>query len=283
VAEHKFDVEHARLYGIEEAILIQNFAFWIEHNRANGENFREGKTWTWNSHKAFAELFPYMSKDSIRRTLANLLKRGVIVSGQHNPDPKNRTLWYAFADEDAFLPVLSHVAETPNASGEKGHTQVAKTPRASGENAKSLIRTDRKQADGKQDGTAARGTRLPDDWVLKVGWAKEAFEACPHMSDEQVRFEAKQFKDYWTAKSGKDAVKRDWLATWRMWIRKAGAETGNGKARGGVINKAEAIHENNKRAAAEGVRLIHEREARRQGGAASKPAADDGNTIDMPE
>jgi DNA-binding HxlR family transcriptional regulator len=279
--EHKFDIEHARQYGIEEAVLISNFTFWITHNRANGENFRDGKTWTWNSHKAFAELFPYMTRDSIRRTLEKLEKGGVIVKGQHNPDPKNRTLWYAFADEDQFLPVLSHVAETPNADGENGGTQAAKTPRASGKNAKSLISTDSKRTDRKPDGTAARGTRLSTEWVLTVGWAKEAFETCPHMNDEQVRFEAKQFKDYWTAKSGKDATKRDWLATWRMWIRKAGEGIAtNGKPRGGVINRAEAVHENNKRAAADGVRMIEERERLRNGGAAGKPA-DDGKTIDM--
>jgi hypothetical protein len=280
--EHKFDIEHARLYGIEEAILLSNLAFWVVRNRANGENFREGKTWSYNSVRAFSELFPYMSKDRIRRTLESLLKQGVLVSGTYNEDPKNRTLWYAFADEDQFLPVLSHLAETPNAVGRKGDTHLAKTPNASGETDKSLITTDGKRTDEKPDGKAARGTRLSEDWTLTRGWAKEAFEACPHMTDDQVRREALQFKDYWTAKSGKDAAKLDWLATWRMWIRKAGEGIAtNGKPRGGVVNRAEAMHENNKRAAADGVRMLEEREARRNGGATNNPAADDGNTIDM--
>lgn len=37
---HMFDTEHARLYGLEEAVLINNLKFWIVRNRANGENFR---------------------------------------------------------------------------------------------------------------------------------------------------------------------------------------------------------------------------------------------------
>jgi hypothetical protein len=114
---------------------------------------------------------------------------------------------------------------------------------------------------------------------LTRGWAKEAFECCPHLTDEQVRYEAAQFKDYWTSATGQKATKRDWLATWRMWVRKAGEGYATNQKRGAIINKAEAIHENNKRAAAEGVRMIQEREARRNGGAV-RPA-DDGKTIDM--
>jgi hypothetical protein len=33
--------------------------------------------------------------------------------------------------------------------------------------------------------------------------------------------ETENFRDYWTAKTGKDATKRDWTATWRRWMRKA--------------------------------------------------------------
>lgn len=39
-------------------------------------------------------------------------------------------------------------------------------------------------------------------------------------SEEQVHRIAENFRDYWIAKSGKDAVKRDWKATWRMWVRR---------------------------------------------------------------
>ena len=37
--------------------------------------------------------------------------------------------------------------------------------------------------------------------------------------DRQV--EVLKFRDYWTAKSGKDATKLDWQATWRNWARNA--------------------------------------------------------------
>lgn len=59
----------------------------------------------------------------------------------------------------------------------------------------------------------ARGTRLPKD-----------FEPLPEPDAEQGidrRKELLSFRDYWTAKPGKDGVKLDWQATWRNWARKA--------------------------------------------------------------
>lgn len=82
-----------------------------------------------------------------------------------------------------------------------------------------------KDSDSEVDGSAreaksGRGTRMPDDWVLTKAmgdWAMAHFQ----VSREQVIEQASQFKDYWTAKAGKDARKVDWVATWRNWCRRA--------------------------------------------------------------
>ena len=50
----------------------------------------------------------------------------------------------------------------------------------------------------------ARGTRLSPDWLPEGNFEQEELE---------------RFRDYWTAKAGKDAVKVDWQATWRNWLR----------------------------------------------------------------
>lgn len=44
------------------------------------------------------------------------------------------------------------------------------------------------------------------------------------MTADDARREAERFRDYWCAKSGKDATKTDWQATWRNWVRKAVAD-----------------------------------------------------------
>ena len=39
----------------------------------------------------------------------------------------------------------------------------------------------------------------------------------------------KMFKDYWVSASGRNAVKLDWIATWRNWIRRAYPSNSNTK------------------------------------------------------
>ena len=66
---HMFNIEIANEYGIEEAIILQNISFWIDHNKANDKNFHDGHYWTYNSAKAFQKIFPYMSEYKIKRVL----------------------------------------------------------------------------------------------------------------------------------------------------------------------------------------------------------------------
>ena len=101
--EHSFDVELAKKYGLEEAILIKHFVFWIQKNKANGKHYHDGKIWTYNSTAAFAEIFPYLSYKQIRRVLDSLKNQNVIVVGNHNENKYDQTLWYAFFDESEFL------------------------------------------------------------------------------------------------------------------------------------------------------------------------------------
>ena len=125
---HSFDIEHARLYGIPEAIIIQNFSFWITRNRANGTHQHDGRTWLYNSVKALGVLFPYMTGDQIRRTLESLEKKGVLVTGFYSTRPGDRTKWFAFADEAQFLPPVDHLAKTPNGPKKGAPDHLAKNP-----------------------------------------------------------------------------------------------------------------------------------------------------------
>jgi hypothetical protein len=62
-----------------------------------------------------------------------------------------------------------------------------------------------------------RATRLSTDWVLPAAWGRWALdEGC---AESVIRLEADKFRDFWCSKSGKDATKVDWFATWRNWIR----------------------------------------------------------------
>lgn len=96
---HSFDVEIAAEYGINAAILLQNLDFWIAKNKANKENYIDGRYWTYNSIKAYKELFPYMSERQISIALKKLADEGLIVTGNYNNSAYNHTTWYAITEK----------------------------------------------------------------------------------------------------------------------------------------------------------------------------------------
>lgn len=57
--------------------------------------------------------------------------------------------------------------------------------------------------------------------MLPKAWGEWALAEFPHWDRAKVLREAETFRDHWVAKSGKDATKLDWEATWRNWCRKA--------------------------------------------------------------
>lgn len=69
----------------------------------------------------------------------------------------------------------------------------------------------------KSPSPAKRAKRLSEDWVLPMDWGRWAVdEGWP---EDVIRREAEKFKDYWLAKSGRDAAKLSWERTWRNWMR----------------------------------------------------------------
>jgi hypothetical protein len=68
----------------------------------------------------------------------------------------------------------------------------------------------------KQRHGQGRGSRLPPDW--KPSTSEIAYAVDRGMRLEQVQVEAEKFRNYWIAKAGVNATKRDWSATWRNWI-----------------------------------------------------------------
>lgn len=64
-----------------------------------------------------------------------------------------------------------------------------------------------------------RGTRLTAAWKLPKAWGDWALDEFAQWSADKVRLEGEKFRDHWVAKTGKDATKTDWLATWRNWCR----------------------------------------------------------------
>lgn len=76
------------------------------------------------------------------------------------------------------------------------------------------------------DAAATKGKRLQADWRLPKPWGQWALDEFPGWTEATVRDQAARFADFWRAKTGKDATKADWEATWRNWCRNAKSPVG---------------------------------------------------------
>ena len=101
--QHGFDTGYAIAYGVDEAIMIRNLQFFITSNANRGNNFREGKYWTYDRLEDFPNHFPYWSVKQVRRIIASLIEQEVIVKEEFNEKWSDRTQWYAFKDENKFI------------------------------------------------------------------------------------------------------------------------------------------------------------------------------------
>jgi DNA-binding PadR family transcriptional regulator len=96
--QHHFNTEIAKKYDIITAILLDNFYYWIEKNRLNERNFKDGRYWTYNTKKAIAEWFPYLNERQLDYALKKMVEQGLLIKGNYNENKYDRTLWYAITD-----------------------------------------------------------------------------------------------------------------------------------------------------------------------------------------
>lgn len=97
--EHSFDINIAKEYGIEEAIFIKHFYFWVKKNACNGSNCFDGKYWTFNKMDTFVKLFPYLTLKQVRRVIDSLKEKGLLETGVFNKTKFDRTLWYTLTEK----------------------------------------------------------------------------------------------------------------------------------------------------------------------------------------
>ncbi len=165
--DYYFNSDIACRYGVDGAIMLHHLAYWCHHNEVHGENFREGRYWTYNSATTFRQFFPFWSADQIRRVLRNLESAEAIIVGEFNRMATDRTRWYSIAPE---------VARVYEMSRQQG---------ASGDTAKSSLVNDKIQVAVRQDHYQVKNTskelskelsyeNLPfqDDDGFKKAWSE---------------------------------------------------------------------------------------------------------------
>lgn len=203
---HTFDVEIARRYGMNAAVIFQNILYWCDHNRTNGRNEHDGLWWTYNSNRAFAEQFPYMTMNQVRYAIDKLAEAGLIVTGNYNTDPRDRTTWYA-------------VTKLGYCICENSQMDVGTVPNAT-ENIPKALPDSKPQMENPDINES--GARADDDFVPTVEQAKEYADSIGYAG-----FNAEAFVNHYAAKgwrSGGSPIV-DWRAMVRVWRARDGQFT----------------------------------------------------------
>jgi hypothetical protein len=161
------------------------------------------------------------------------------------PDPQIRSLADSVDYTDLFckpqaetaktlLPAVNQAANSAGLESLAPQNRIAKKLlahfAAQGSVADAVMLVDRLESELLTKRKASnRGTRLALDWCLTS--SDRSYAQSRGMSRARVDDEAEKFRNYWTAKTGASASKRDWSATWRNWIITA-MERDDGRARG---------------------------------------------------
>lgn len=84
------------------------------------------------------------------------------------------------------------------------------------DNLQTKVISGQKDLDTSPSARSKKGERISDDFEPDTEWAQ-----AQGLSPSEASVEAAQFVDFWRSKPGKDGIKLDWPATWRMWVRNA--------------------------------------------------------------
>jgi hypothetical protein len=108
------NVELAEAIGLNESIIVQQLHYWIEKNKNENRNYRDGRFWTYNTIQEWRDKnFRFWSVDTVKRILSSLEKLGFVLSGNFNASKMDRTKWYTVNYEALDAVVETKKPEKP--------------------------------------------------------------------------------------------------------------------------------------------------------------------------
>jgi hypothetical protein len=91
--------------------MVKSFQFWIRLNKANKTNYHDLRYWTYNTNKSLTEYYPFWTEKQVRRIIESLVGKEILIKGNYNKIAYDRTIWYAFLNEDLYLSDNFHLEE----------------------------------------------------------------------------------------------------------------------------------------------------------------------------
>ena len=105
---HSFDSGIARELGINAAIVYNHIIYWIRINAHKKDaEMIEGKYWMYETQKEMSDFLDYMSFEEVKKAVVKLLDAGLLIKGNYNKNPFDRTAWYTVPDQKIIKKTLT--------------------------------------------------------------------------------------------------------------------------------------------------------------------------------
>lgn len=91
-----FNSEVAERYDIYVAMVLSQINYWLQKytEKNDSKHNKDGRFWVYNSFESWREQMPYMSISTIRRATKKLIDEGILLKGNYNKSPIDKTSWY---------------------------------------------------------------------------------------------------------------------------------------------------------------------------------------------
>src|SRR3989338_2901981 len=105
IAEHPLQVlpSLAAVVGLNEAIVLQQVHYWLK----SSTKMHDGKCWTYNSYPEWQKQFPWWGLNTIRRAIATLEQKQLLISANFNHNQFDKTKWYTI-DYERLNRLVTH-------------------------------------------------------------------------------------------------------------------------------------------------------------------------------
>lgn len=145
--------------GLNESILLLQIDFWI----GISDHFIGGRWWTYQSTREMKDkAFPYWGIGTIHRTVVSLEKQGLVIVGNHNKRPGDKTRWFAL-DRDGMKRLSKKCPSVQFISPERDETPDDYTQGLEHQrNTSGTPRSKMEQPVPERNGSFQNGTTLPE-------------------------------------------------------------------------------------------------------------------------
>ncbi|MEJ8476426.1 helix-turn-helix domain-containing protein [Roseibium algae] len=165
-----------------------------------------------------------MSRSSVIRAIASLCERGLLAKKDRFDNGKQvSSIYHLVGVKDRHLDQSGPQLQGCHPDTGRGVTLIrgechpdtgGVSPRHTEPTIEPLIEPRKRKPSVSQ-----KGSRLSADWIPSQKNIDDALTK--GLSDNEVRHEAEQFRDFWISKPGAGGCKLDWDATWRNWCGNA--------------------------------------------------------------